>query len=235
MSKIKKIIIAGLLLATTIVLSRFLSIKTPIVVISFSFIPLMLSGILLGPWWTMMIAGLADLIGALLFPFGAYFVGYTITSLITGFVYGLFLHRKDEKLNNKKFVLKLIISCFIVLIVCNGLINSLWIYITSKKAIMAILPTRLLKQIVMFPIEVVIMFFINLGLDKMGIYIKLFSSYDDIDDTDDIEKSKDNTDNQYIENNDNKSTENTTQSSTPNDSIQSSEIGTNPDIKQDNK
>lgn len=235
MSKIKKIIIAGLLLATTIVLSRFLSIKTPIVVISFSFIPLMLSGILLGPWWTMMIAGLADLIGALLFPFGAYFVGYTITSLITGFVYGLFLHRKDDKLNNKKFVLKLIISCFIVLIVCNGLINSLWIYITSKKAIMAILPTRLLKQIVMLPIEVVIMFFINLGLDKMGIYIKLFSSYDDIDDTDDIEKSKDNTDNQYIENNDNKSTENTTQSSTPNDSIQSSEIGTNPDIKQDNK
>ncbi len=235
MSKIKKIIIAGLLLATTIVLSRFLSIKTPIVVISFSFIPLMLSGILLGPWWTMMIAGLADLIGALLFPFGAYFVGYTITSLLTGFVYGLFLHRKDEKLNNKKFVLKLIISCLIVLIVCNGLINSLWIYITSKKAIMAILPTRLLKQIVMLPIEVVIMFFINLGLDKMGIYKKLFSSYDDIDDTDNIEESNDNTDNQSIENNDNKSTENTTQSSTPNDSIQSSEIGTNPDIKQDNK
>lgn len=235
MSKIKKIIIAGLLLATTIVLSRFLSIKTPIVVISFSFIPLMLSGILLGPWWTMMIAGLADLIGALLFPFGAYFVGYTITALLTGFVYGLFLHRKDEKLNNKKFVLKLIISCLIVLIVCNGLINSLWIYITSKKAIMAILPTRLLKQIVMLPIEVVIMFFINLGLDKMGIYKKLFSSYDDIDDTDDIEESNDNTDNQYIENNDNKSTENTTQSSTPNDSIQSSKIGTNPDIKQDNK
>lgn len=235
MSKIKKIIIAGLLLATTIVLSRFLSIKTPIVVISFSFIPLMLSGILLGPWWTMMIAGLADLIGELLFPFGAYFVGYTITSLLTGFVYGLFLHRKDEKLNNKKFVLKLIISCLIVLIVCNGLINSLWIYITSKKAIMAILPTRLLKQIVMLPIEVVIMFFINLGLDKMGIYKKLFSSYDDIDDTDNIEESNDNTDNQSIENNDNKSTENTTQSSTPNDSIQSSEIGTNPDIKQDNK
>lgn len=235
MSKIKKIIIAGLLLATTIVLSRFLSIKTPIVVISFSFIPLMLSGILLGPWWTMMIAGLADLIGALLFPFGAYFVGYTITSLITGFVYGLFLHRKDEKLNTKKFVLKLIISCLIVLIVCNGLINSLWIYITSKKAIMAILPTRLLKQIVMLPIEVVIMFFINLGLDKMGIYKKLFSSYDNIDDTDNVEESNDNTDNQSIENNDNKYTENPTQSSTPNNSIQSTKIETNLDIKQGNK
>lgn len=235
MSKIKKIIIAGLMLATTIVLSRFLSIKTPIVVISFSFIPLMLSGILLGPWWTMMIAGLADLIGALLFPFGAYFVGYTITSLLAGFVYGLFLHRKDEKLNNKKFVLKLIISCLIVLIVCNGLINSLWIYITSKKAIMAILPTRLLKQIVMLPIEVVIMLFINLSLDKMGIYKKLFSSYDNIDDTDDVEESNDNTDNQSIENNDNKSTENTTQSSTQNNSIQTTKIETNLDIKQDNK
>lgn len=235
MSKIKKIIIAGLLLATTIVLNRFLSIKTPVVVISFSFIPLMLSGILLGPWWTMMIAGLADLIGALLFPFGAYFVGYTITSLLTGFVYGLFLHRKDEKLSNKKFVFKLIISCLVVLIVCNGLINSLWIYITSKKAIMAILPTRLLKQVVMLPIEVVIMFFINLGLDKMGIYKKLFSSYDDIDDTDDIEETNENTDNKSNENNNNQSYKSATQSSTSNGSIKHTEIGTNLDIKKDNK
>ena len=84
MSKIKQTILAGLLLATTIVLSRFLSIKTPIVVISFSFIPIMLSGMLLGPWWAMIICGLSDLIGALLFPFGAYFVGYTITSTIAG-------------------------------------------------------------------------------------------------------------------------------------------------------
>lgn len=47
MSKTKKIIIAALLLAILVVLSRFVSIKTPILVISFSFIPIMISAILL--------------------------------------------------------------------------------------------------------------------------------------------------------------------------------------------
>lgn len=173
MSKTKKIILAGLLLATTIILNRFLSIKTPIVVISFAFIPIMLSGMLLGPMWTMLISGLADLIGALLFPFGAYFVGYTISSTLSGLIYGLFLQRKYNK-TNKKLLLNLIISSLIVLIVCNGILNSVWIYITTKKAIAVILPTRLLKQIIMLPINVIVMFSLNLGLEKMGAYKKLF-------------------------------------------------------------
>ena len=175
MSKTKKIILAGLLLATTIILSRFLSIKTPIVVISFSFIPIMLSGMILGPWWTMIIAGLSDLIGALLFPFGAYFVGYTISSTLAGLTYGLFLQRKYNK-TNKKLIFNLIISSLIVLIVCNGLLNSVWIYITTKKAIAVILPTRLLKQVIMLPIHVIVMFSLNLGLEKMGAYKKLFNT-----------------------------------------------------------
>lgn len=187
MSKLKKIILAGLLLATTIVFNRFMSVKTPIIVISFSYIPVMLSGILLGPWLTMLVSGLADLVGALLFPFGAYFVGYTISALISGLIYGLFLYRKKE-ISNKKFILRLILSSLLVLIVCNGVLNTLWIYITTKKAVMAILPTRVLKQLIMLPIQVVSMFFIDLGLRKMKAYDSLFAKEENSDDTDDKSK-----------------------------------------------
>ena len=173
MSKLKKVIIAGLLLATTIVLNRFLSIKTPILIISFSFIPVMLSGLILGPWWTMTIAGLADLIGALLFPFGAYFPGYTLSAIISGFIYGFFLY-KQKNSTNKKLIINLIISCILVLVICNSFLNSIWIYITSKKAIWAILPTRLIKQLIMLPIQIVTIYIINIGLNKMGIYNRLF-------------------------------------------------------------
>lgn len=172
MSKLKKLILAGLLLATTIVLNRFLSIKTPILVISFSYIPVMLSAIMLGPWYTMLIAGFADLIGALLFPFGAYFVGYTISAVISGLIYGLFLYRKKE-FSNKSFILRLILSTLIVLIVCNCLLNTIWIYITTKEALFAILPTRLLKQLIMLPIQVVSIYFIDLGLRKLKVYDSL--------------------------------------------------------------
>ena len=84
--KIKKIIISALLLAASIVINRFLSINTSILSIGFTFVPLMLSGIILGPKYSILIATLADLIGALLFPCNSYFVGYTISSLLTGLV-----------------------------------------------------------------------------------------------------------------------------------------------------
>ena len=45
MTKNKKIILTALLLAMLIILSRFLSIKTPLLKISFAFIPTMLCAI----------------------------------------------------------------------------------------------------------------------------------------------------------------------------------------------
>lgn len=163
MSKIKKIIISALLLATSIVINRFLSINTNILSIGFTFVPLMFSGIILGPKYSIVIAGLADLIGALLFPFGSYFIGYTISSLLTGLVYGLLLYNKDGFNLNKKFIVKMLISIVIVCILINGLLNTVWIILTVKKAAIAIIPTRVVKQLIMIPI----MFLTMLSLLKL--------------------------------------------------------------------
>ena len=82
-SKMKKIILSALLLALTIVLSRFLSFNTSLLSIGFSFVPMILAAIWLGPKYAAIICGLADLIGALLFPFGTYFIGFT-PDVVTG-------------------------------------------------------------------------------------------------------------------------------------------------------
>lgn len=173
MSKLKKTILAALLLAVTIVLSRFLSINTPILTINFAFLPIMLSAILLGPFYSTLIAGLSDLIGALLFPFGAYFVGYTISSALAGLIYGLLLYSPKKEFNKKQLIIRLVISTFLVLLICNTVLNTLWIYITTKKALFAILPTRLLKQLVMLPIQVVTLSLVCWGLKK--VYPSFFS------------------------------------------------------------
>ncbi len=155
--KIKKIIISALLLAASIVINRFLSINTSIISIGFDFVPLILAGIILGPKYSIIIAGLADLIGALLFPFGSYFVGYTISSLLRGLVYGFLLYQKNEFKVNKKFLIRLIIAILIVTIFINGGLNTLWLVITSKKAFLAILPTRVVKQLIMIPVMFITM------------------------------------------------------------------------------
>lgn len=199
MSKLKKVILAALLLATTVVLSRFLSIKTPIIVISFSYLPIMLSAILLGPFYSTLIAALSDLIGALLFPFGAYFFGYTLSSAFAGLIYGLLLYKGKKEFSNKNFIIRLIVSTLLVIVVCNTLLNTLWIYITTKKALVAILPTRLLKQLIMLPIEVVSVFFVDLGLKK--IYPNFFERENDEEDEQTQNDKNVNENEQKLENN----------------------------------
>ena len=158
MSKTKKIIISGLLLALLIVLSRFVSIKTQILVISFSFIPIIMSAIWLGPKYSTLIAMLGDLIGAILFPFGTYFIGYTISQALTGFVYGMFLYKKGEDLSTKEFLIRLTISSLIVLILINVFLTSLWIHIQYGKAYIVIMTGRIVAQICMFPIQLIVIY-----------------------------------------------------------------------------
>ena len=162
MKKTKKIILAGLLLALYIVLSRFISIKTQIVVISFSFIPIIISAILLGPKYTLLIAALGDFLGATLFPFGAYFVGFTILEGLTGLIYGLFLHNKDLCFYEKKrFLIRLILSSFINLIVIGIFITGFMISTLYGQAYILIITSRAITKIVMLFVQVILMYALN--------------------------------------------------------------------------
>ena len=153
MNRIKKILIIASLIAANVVLSRFLSIRTPIITIGFGFIPLVLAGIILGYKEAMLIGIIADIIGGLLFPVGPFFIGYTISNGLTGLVYGLLLYTKDFKLD-KKFIIKLVISVLIVNLIINGCLNTFWIILTTDKAVTFFAPLRWIKQLIMIPVKI---------------------------------------------------------------------------------
>ncbi len=165
MSKMKKLVLAGILLALLLVLSRFLSINTPLLVINFSFIPIMMSAVLLGPKYSTVIAALGDFIGAILFPFGTYFPGFTLSAAISGLVYGLLIYKKPEReISDKKFLLRLIISSVIVLIGINIFLTSYWLHIMYGKAYIAVMASRVVKELIMLPIQVILIFIIDKSL-----------------------------------------------------------------------
>ncbi len=174
MSRNKKIIITAILLATQIVLSRFLSIKTPILKISFAFVPSILCAIWLGPKWAALLNVLADIIGATLFPTGAFFIGYTISTAISGLIYGLLLYKNEErKYTDKQFFIRLIIAIVLVTCISNIGLNTLWISITTGKAFVVLLGARIVKEIVMIPIQLVVVLFIEKMLrEPFNIYIR---------------------------------------------------------------
>jgi len=102
----RKLVMASFLTALSIVFTRFLYFMIPLgglpaIRLSFGESPLMLSGILFGP----LVGGLsglaADLIGVVVNPQGAYFPGFTLSSILWGAIPGLisnfFKKNKIEK------------------------------------------------------------------------------------------------------------------------------------------
>lgn len=164
MSKIKKIILASMLSAILIILNRFVSIKTEVLVISFSFVPIMMSSIWLGPKYSTTIALLGDLLGAILFPFGPYFPGFTVSSAISGLIYGIFLYNDGKEMSNQKLIIRLTVSSIIQLIIINIFLTSLWIHILYGKAYLVIMTSRAITQIIMIPIHIITIY----GLEKFS-------------------------------------------------------------------
>lgn len=163
MSKQKKIILAGILLAVLIVFDRFIAIKTLYLQVSLSFLPIMISAIILGPKYSTIIAALGDLIGALLWPFGAYFVGFTIVDAIVGLIYGLLLYNRTEGefFEGKKLLIRLAISSALVLWVVELPCMSFMLSLLYGNAFLVVLSGRLVTKLVMFPIQIAIIFFLS--------------------------------------------------------------------------
>ena len=165
-SKGKKTILAALLLAMFIIMDRLLTINTQFLAINLSLLPIMVAGMILGWQYAAIVGALGDLIGAIFWPFGAYFPGFTISLGLAGLVFGLFLH---ETPNNEKkhFTIKAIISTIIVLIIINLLLDSLWLNIMYGKAFMYYLGARAFTQVVVFPIYVTSIVLLEKKLKKI--------------------------------------------------------------------
>ena len=124
-ARLRFICFAAILVAIEVVLNRFLSINTPGLKIGFSFVPIVIAAILFGPARAGLIYALADLIGAILFPIGPYFPGFTVCAALMGMVYGVFLYKK-ERIGFFKNILPPVIINNLIL---GLLINTVWVSI----------------------------------------------------------------------------------------------------------
>lgn len=86
----------ALLVALNVVLTRVLTVlNSQYLKVGLGFLPVALCGMLYGPVWGMVCGALGDLVGALLFPAGDFFIGFTVTAGLTGLFFGLFLHGEN--------------------------------------------------------------------------------------------------------------------------------------------
>ncbi|MDR0425042.1 MAG: folate family ECF transporter S component [Clostridiales Family XIII bacterium] len=150
------------LAAIQIVLERFIAINTPFVRISLGFVPICIAAINFGPFWTACMCAAADIIGALLVPTGPFFPGFTLTAILTGATYGLFLYRRSA---SWKQVLP---AVAIVCLVYNLCLDSLWLYIIMGKGFLGYIPARFAKAAIMIPLQ-------TMAIPAVWRYVKRFA------------------------------------------------------------
>lgn len=112
--------VTAMLTALQIVLGNLLQIPLLGKQYNLGLIPIAVAGALLGPIPAAIVGGLGDLIGAHLFPAGAYFPGFTLTNVLVGLVCGLVMHGKW------KSIPRILIAVALSLLI-NWLLNSCWL------------------------------------------------------------------------------------------------------------
>ena len=155
-SNTKKLVHLALLVALEVVLSRFLSINTPINKIGFAFVPLALSGMLYGPAAGLAVGTVSDLLGATLFPSGPFFPGFTLTTALKGLVYGLCL-KKAQPGRWKPIVFSVTFNA----VVFSLFLNTIWIHIISGSAISALLVSRVGQELFLIPVQILVLRALN--------------------------------------------------------------------------
>lgn len=146
----RRICLIGVLIAANVVLSRFLSISLWNQKIGFGFVPVVLASLLLGPWGGALVGAIGDFIGALAFPIGPYFPGFTLTAFLTGGWYGLCLRK------NKNWP-GILAAVLVTEIVGSVLMNSLWISVLYDAPFISLLPGRIAQAVLMGIVEIVVM------------------------------------------------------------------------------
>ncbi len=148
-NKADLIVYLGVLTAAEIVLSRFLSINAWNLKIGFAFVPVALSAMLFGPLPAAAVAALADLLGAVLFPIGPYFPGFTLTALLIGLLKGVFLYLRQTWTRIAAAVL-------IDQMLFSFLLNSYWISVCYGSPFVPLLGTRIVQCAILAPVQFIV-------------------------------------------------------------------------------
>jgi ECF transporter S component (folate family) len=157
------LVLCGLMAALAVVLNYTTSIFiTPNIRIGFSGLPNRVVEYLFGPCIGAVFGGMLDILKYLLKPDGgAFFFGYTFNVMVAGIIYGTILYRRPVRL------WRIFIAEFLTKAIVNCGLNTLWLAVMNGNAFLAILPARVIKNIIMLPIDTAILFFTLTFVSKL--------------------------------------------------------------------
>ena len=183
----RNLVTLSVLVALQVILTRFCSFNAWNVRIGLGFTALVIAGIFYGPVAAALVGGLGDFIGAVAFPTGPYFPGFTLTQVLMGAVFGLMLYQKhsSEPLFSKasdagasafslrtgsaSMILRIAVAVLINQCILSLLLNTFWISFVYGSSFTGLLATRAMQAAVTAPIQMIIIYVLSSVLKRADI------------------------------------------------------------------
>ncbi|NTV78112.1 MAG: folate family ECF transporter S component [Clostridiales bacterium] len=154
LSNLRCITLLAMLGAISMVLGYFTIMPVPSVKITFTFLPGGIVYYLFGPVVGAIFAGAMDILNYIVRPTGPFFFGFTLSAVLTGLIYGSFLYKRPYS------VKRILITNLIHMVLIDLLLNTFWLSLLYGDAFLVLLPMRLLKEIIMLPVETILLYII---------------------------------------------------------------------------
>jgi hypothetical protein len=162
LKSVKGVVLSAILLAANVVFAYFATVYiTPNIKIAFTFVIAALTGMLLGPGVAGVTFGLTDFIQYLFKPVGPYFPGFTISNILIGLIYGFLFYKK------KPTILRAAIASAVIGVFINIFLNTYWLSLLYGKGYLLLLPGRVVKNLIMIPVETMVIFAVNTAVHKL--------------------------------------------------------------------
>lgn len=168
MSRSKTLAIAALMIALNIVLGYYTLRISSYLRIGFGFFTQPIIALIFGPLVACMTGMIQDVLSYLLNPVGGYIPMYTLCVGISGMIYGLVLYRKKVTFARVFWVKTA------VLVFSNIILNSIALAPTVANGFVGILPARIIKNLLLLPIQTVVVYLILAFLKRSKVVQKFY-------------------------------------------------------------
>lgn len=155
MKSVHMLVIAALLTALRIAIKSAKIPVGPDLTITFGFVVNALGSMIYGPVMAAVTSAISDVLGAIIFPSGAYFFPFTLVEMMGGVLFALFYYRA------KITTTRVVWGRFAVTAICNLILNPITLYyyytlLMGKSYAIFSLP-RIIKNLALFPVQSLIL------------------------------------------------------------------------------
>lgn len=161
---IQQLVLLAVLMALSLVIGKFSVMLTPTIKISFVFLASSLMGRFFGPIWTMLVMVLLDFVNVTFFvAHGAWSPIMAFGVVLAGIIYGGFFYQ--QPLTKTVHWGKVLVAVLLITFVVNFLVNTFALMVMyspqhSWSVFSAMLSARLPKQLIFFPIQLVLTYLV---------------------------------------------------------------------------